>query len=96
MRYDANMTMRTGHVPNDTAAPAERAYLRLLREAPPWRKAAMVDSLTRSCQELAAAGVRMRHPGASAREIRMRVAALWLDRETMVRAFDWDPAREGF
>ena len=83
-------------VPNDTAAQTERAYLRLLRESPPWRKAAMVDSLTRACHELGAAGVRMRHPGAAEREITMRVAALWLDRETMVRAFGWDPAREGF
>lgn len=89
------MMTRTSLIPNDTDAQAERVYLRLLREAPSWRKAAMIDALTQSCQELAAAGVRMRHPGASTCEIRMRVAALWLDRETMVRAFDWDPAREG-
>lgn len=90
------MTNGIDKVPNDTAAPAEREYLRLLREAPSWRKAAMVDALTQSCRELARSGVRMRHPGAGEREICMRVASLWLDRETMIRAFDWDPAREGF
>jgi len=74
----------------------EREYLRLLREAPPWRKAAMVESLTRACQDLAETGIRLRHPGASEREIVMRQAALWLDRELMVRLFDWDPAREGY
>ena len=90
------MTNGIDKVPSDTAAAAEREYLRMLREAPSWRKAAMVDALTKSCRELARSGVRMRYPGAGEREIRMRVASLWLDRETMIRAFDWDPAREGF
>jgi hypothetical protein len=83
-------------IPNDTSKEAEQVYLKLLREAPPWRKAAMVDSLSRSCQELAAAGIRLRHPNASEREVRMRLAALWLDREVMMRVFHWDPEREGY
>jgi hypothetical protein len=82
--------------PNDTDKKAELVYVKLLREAPPWRKAAMIDSLTRACQELAVAGIRMRHPNASEREILMRVASLWLDRNLMVRLFNWDPAREGY
>jgi hypothetical protein len=85
-----------GKALNDTSKEAERVYLRLLKEAPPWRKAAMVDSLTRSCQELAAAGIRMRHPNASDREIRLRLAALWLDRDVMMNVFHWDPEQEGY
>lgn len=83
-------------VPNDTSKESEQAYLKLLREAPPWRKAAMVNSLTRACQELALAGIRLRHPNASEKEIRMRLAALWIDREVMIRVFDWDPKSEGY
>jgi hypothetical protein len=82
--------------PNDTDWETEQVYLKLLRETPVWRKAEMVDSLTRACQELAAAGIRMRHPNASEREISLRLAALWLDRELMIRVFNWDPAREGY
>jgi len=86
----------TGKAPNDTSKEAEQVYLRPLREAPPWRKAAMVDSLTRSCQELAAAGIRMRHPNASEREMRMRLAALWFNRDVIMSAFHWDPDLEGY
>ncbi len=81
---------------NDTDRATEHVYLSLLRDAPVWRKAAMIDSLTRTCQELAIAGIRIRHPHATEREILMRFAALWLDRELMTRMFDWDPVREGY
>ena len=94
MGYDAIMTGE--NVPNDTDKDTERIYLKMLREAPAWRKAAMVDSLTRACGELAVAGIRMRHPDISEKEIRMRVAALWLDRDLMMRLFHWDPVREGY
>jgi hypothetical protein len=83
-------------VPNDTDKETEQTYLDLLRATPPWRKAAMIDSLTRACQELAVAGIRMRHPNATEERIRMHLAALWLDRDLMVRMFNWDPAREGY
>jgi hypothetical protein len=86
----------SGQAPNDTSKESEQAYLKLLREAPPWRKAAMVNSLTRACQELAVAGIRLRHPNAPEREIRMRLAALWIDREVMIRVFGWDPQSEGY
>jgi hypothetical protein len=81
---------------NDTSKEAEQVYLQLLRESPPWRKAAMVDSLTRSCRDLAAAGIRMRRPNASEREVWLRLAALWLDRDVMMRVFHWDPDQEGY
>jgi hypothetical protein len=81
---------------NDTDEATEQVYLELLRDAPPWRKAAMIDSLIRTCRELAIAGIRMRHPDATERGILMRLAALWLDRELMIRVFHWDPEREGY
>ncbi len=30
------------------------------------------------------------------RELALRLGALWLDRETMIRAFDWDPEIHGY
>ncbi len=30
------------------------------------------------------------------RELRLRLASLWLDRETMIRVFHWDPEPEGY
>jgi hypothetical protein len=84
------------NAPNDTEETTEQAYLKMLRAASTWRKATMVDSLTRTCQELAAAGIRMRHPGASAEDIRMRVAALWLSCDLMIRVFQWDPDLRGY
>jgi hypothetical protein len=94
--YDAITMVTIDKIPNDTDEATEQVYLKLLREAPPWRKAAMITSLTRACQELAVAGIRMRHPNESEQEIRMRLAALWLDRELLMRVFHWDPAHEGY
>ena len=96
VRYDAGIMIAAGKVPSDTSKEAEQVYLKLLREVPLWRKAAMVNSLTKACQELAIAGIRMRHPNASEKEILMRLSALWLDRAMMVRVFNWDPQLEGY
>src|SRR6185295_5081577 len=30
------------------------------------------------------------------REVRLRLASLWLDRKTMIKAFGWDPEVEGY
>jgi hypothetical protein len=59
-------------------------------------KLARVWDLSAAAQQLAEAGVRIRHPDATPREIRLRVAALSLGRQTMIRAFGWDPEREGW
>jgi hypothetical protein len=48
-------------------------------------------------EELAAARIKARYgPDLSERELRLRLAALWIDRETMVRAFGWDPEIQGY
>lgn len=60
------------------------------------QKLAVVSQLTLAAEELATAGIRMRHPGASGRELELRLGALRLDRDTMVRVFGWDPETEGY
>lgn len=57
----------------------------------PAQKFAQVASLTRNVRDLALAGIRMRHPGVSEREARIRLAALSFDGAVLRRAFGWAP-----
>jgi hypothetical protein len=40
-------------------------------------------------------GIRSRHPDADDGEVRLRLAALRLDRALVVDAFGWDPVERG-
>jgi hypothetical protein len=63
---------------SDTHPKMEALQIKLLREAPPWRKMEMLVSLNASAQELALAGLRRRYPEASLNELRRRLADLLL------------------
>lgn len=80
----------------DTSNGAERILIEAWKAMPAWRKFEMVREMNAAAESIAAAGIRKRHPGVQARELRLRLAALKLDRETMMRVFDWDPDREGY
>lgn len=62
----------------------------------PQQKLRCVSDMTKAVQCMALARIRKQHPGIPERELRLRLASLWLDRETMIRVFDWDPEREGY
>lgn len=66
------------------------------RRMTPAERLRVACELSVACRELARAGIRSRHPGAPEAEIRLRLAALTLDRETMIRLFDWDPRQRGY
>lgn len=55
-----------------------------------------VAALNDSCERMAEAGVRLRHPSAGDDEVRLRVLALRLGRDLMVDAYGWDPLVEGW
>ena len=57
----------------------------------PAQKLALTGALTRNVRQLALAGIRLRHPGIDEGEAMLRLAAMSIDRGTMVRAFGWDP-----
>jgi hypothetical protein len=76
----------------DTSPEASAHLLELLRRATPGEKLARVFELTQIAIELSRAGVRAQYPEADEREVRLRAAARVYDRETMIRAFGWDPA----
>jgi hypothetical protein len=66
------------------------------RAMEPRKKLAQAGVMTRTVLILAAARIRKQHDGISERELRLRLASLWLDRDTLIRAFGWDPDKEGF
>ncbi len=80
----------------DTSPEIEQRQIEAWRRMPPWEKLRIVAELMRATEELAVAGIRERHPDATPREIQLRRGALRIDRETMIRAFGWDPETEGY
>ena len=50
-----------------------------------------VRQATQAVQQMALVRLKERHPDAAPRELALRLASLWLDRELMIRAFSWDP-----
>lgn len=62
----------------------------------PQKKLKRVSELTKAVQQLALARINQQYGSISEREQRLRLASLWLDRETMIRVFNWDPVVKGY
>jgi hypothetical protein len=75
----------------DTHPQIEALRIEGFRRMTPAEKFAQVAALTRNVRDLGLAGIRMRDPGVSDREARMRLAALTLDQAVLRRAFGWVP-----
>ena len=80
----------------DTSYDVERRLIEAWRAMPAWEKARQIAKLTATVESLALAGIAARHPDANEHERRLRLAALRLDRETMIRVFGWDPVARGY
>ena len=79
----------------DTPPEVRRLQFRRWAETSTARKAAMIEAMCGDARRLALAGIRIRYPGASARERQLRLGALTIGRAIMIEAFGWDPDREG-
>lgn len=79
----------------DTHPKAEKVLIELLRNVPAWKKCEQVSQMVEACRQLSLAGLRSRYPKATEDELRKRLAALWLDRETVIKIYGWDPEKEG-
>lgn len=77
----------------DTAVEAERFLIERYRAMSPADKLRIFRQLSLATQELALAGIRRRFPEASPRELRLRLAATRLDRETLRDAFGWSGSK---
>jgi hypothetical protein len=83
--------------PQDTSPEAERVLIRGYRRMSPLRKLERVAAMNRALDRLAEARIRATYgPDLTEREVRLRLAALRLDRETMIRVFEWDPEERGY
>ena len=81
---------------NDTSAEAERVLIEGYRKMSPARKLMRVFDLSETLRRLSRQRIVQRYGAVlSERDIRLRVAALYLDRETMIAAFGYDPDTEG-
>ena len=81
----------------DTPPEIEQLLLEGYRRLTPWEKLRQVFELNRMAQQMAAMRIQARYgPDLSEQELRLRLAALWLDRETMIEAFAWDPEAKGY
>lgn len=76
---------------DDTAPEAEAFLLERYRRMAPWEKLRMVSQLSIACQQVHLAGLRQRFPGASERELELRLAAARLGPELVREAFGWAP-----
>ena len=71
----------------DTRPEAEAVLIRLLREAPPWRKLEMVDQLNQSVKLLVFTGLRQRYPNDNEAKLHRRLAGLLLGEDLALKAY---------
>ena len=80
----------------DTSPEIEALQIAAWRAMEPWQKIAIVRGLQRLADGAAVAGILERHPGADAREVRLRLAALRYGPDFTRQLLDWDPAVHGW
>jgi hypothetical protein len=85
-----------GVLSRDTHPTAERFLIDALRRLAPADRLSRAMSLRDAGLSLARVRILERWGKRPEREIRLRLASLWLDPETMRRAFSWDPDEHGF
>jgi len=80
----------------DTSLDLEARLFDRYRRMSPEEKLEYVGALGRLAEEVALAGLRAKYPDASEEDNRLRLVSRWIDRDTMIRLYDWDPLARGF
>ncbi len=81
----------------DTPLDVEEVVLEGYRQMTPSQKLQRVIELGVAAQAMATARIRARYgPDISPHELRLRLAALQLDRSIMIEVFGWDPEKKGY
>lgn len=80
---------------SDTTPEAQERVTAHWRAATPEERIAEVARLNRMVLGLAQARQDAWYPDATPDERRLRLASLWVDRDTMIRLFGWDPDVRG-
>jgi hypothetical protein len=81
---------------SDTHPAIRKMMISGYRNMTPQQKLRCVDEMTKAVQQLALARIRKQYGDIPEREQRLRLASLWLQRETMLKVFNWDPWKEGY
>ncbi len=81
---------------SDTSKTTENILIEGYRKMAVSKKMRQVSLLTQAVQKMAQSRLRQQYPRMSRREEKLRLASLWLPKETMVASFNWDPDREGY
>jgi hypothetical protein len=81
---------------SDTSPAIRKMLITGYRKMSAQQKLKSVSELTKAIQQLALARIRKQYGNISEQKQQLRLAALWLDRETMIRVFHWDPKSEGY
>jgi len=92
---DNMSTTATPHI-SDTPPHIQEILIAGYRSMSPQKKLKQVSELTKAVQQLALARISQQYGRLSEREQRLRLASLWLDRETMIQVFNWDPFVKGY
>lgn len=80
---------------DDTPPHVRKIMIEGYRRMSPSDKLKRVRELTRGVQQMALLRLQRQYPDATPREHQMRLASLWIDDETMKKAFGWDPEEMG-
>ena len=82
--------------PCDTHPEIERLMIDGMRQMPAWKKVQMIWALRAGIESVILQEVKQRHPEASERELRLRVASRSLPADLMLKAFGWDVEKQGY
>ncbi len=88
------MPMPRTQSPDTDPALEERLFDRYRRMSAE-EKLEHIGALGRLVEEVALAGLRVKYPEATEEETRLRLVSRWIDRDTMIRLYGWDPEEKG-
>lgn len=81
---------------SDTPPEIEARLIGRLRDMTPQQRLQKAFSASAALWEMMAAQVRARHPTATEREVRLRIASRTIPRDLLVAATGWDVDRQGY
>ena len=80
----------------DTTGETQLKHYEMMRALPAWKRLLLAFELTQATRKLILANLEHRFPEADQGEIRRRFIARLLPREDLIRAFGFDPVKEGY
>ena len=81
---------------SDTSKEAEQILIEGYRSMSATKKLQQVSALTMAVQRMALARIRTQYGAMNENIEKLRLAALWIPRETMIKLFNWDPEIQGY